>query len=551
MPQSSRTAAVIGLDGADFDIIGGLIRAGRMPNLRSLMQRGAWAKMRSVVPPVSSAAWTSMCSGVNPGMHGILGFAKTVEGTYRSDIIRASHVKFPQLWDVLGPLGKRSFVANLPNLYPPIDVSGVMLTGMLTPDANSAWCHPRELQRELAQEGLIFRARPPVRELRKMADAEATEALNEIARAQTETVKRIISTEAWDLVFCVLDTGDHVQHAYLGPAWHEAGPSGDLLDTRAGKVIAEHFAELDRLLGELVACLPDDASILVVSDHGFGPKPRVIYLNQWLERQGYLRRSRRVGSRDNATNWRKRRVAELLRKLKLGFVSRCLPERVRQREIAVPRLGRMVLSRTLNWSGTRAFLDPTALGVGIRINLAGREPQGIVAPGTEYETIRDELIHDLLEIREPGTDRQIVCGAWKREDIHPGNANSHEPDVVLELHEDFRAAYTYHRSMIRDAVPGQAAWHSPEGVLIAAGGGIRDEGQMQTVDIRDVAPTVYALLDAPEPPGVEGRPLPCLDPAIERRTQEDEPREAKQDTNDLTQDDDQVVTRRLRDLGYL
>lgn len=541
--------AVIGLDGADWNILQPLLDAGRLPVLAGLMNRGAWARLKSVEPPVSSAAWTSMCTGVNPGAHGILGFAR-MDG-YGSQIIRSGDVRAPQLWDILRAAGLRSLVTNLPNLYPPVDVNGVMVTGMLTPDAASRWVHPKPLQESLLHAGLGFAPRPTVRELHRLGAEDARRVLGESAALQGRTVLRLLREGPFGLVFTVLDTGDLAHHAYLGRAHAEAVETGQaLLDTSAGSIIAKHLDDLDELLGEITRALPADAAILVVSDHGFEPKPKTVYLNQWLATNGYLQRSRFGGSKD-AMNWRKRTVAELLGKLKLGPLARLLPSGVRERQVAVPRLGRILHAPSPNWRRTRAFLDPTALGAGIRINLAGREPQGTVSPGPEYESLRDELISRLLAWREPGTDLPVITHAWKREDIHPGPHNGAEPDVIVRYRPDLKAAHTYDPALIAPAEPDQAAWHSAEGVIIAAGPGIGPSGDLGAADIRDVAPTVLTLLGIAPPEHMEGRALACLTAEVREQAQVVALEDGVSAGSGLSGEDEAEVTARLEDLGYL
>ncbi len=552
MSQAGRRVAVVGLDGADFDIIGRLIEDGRMPCLRSLMERGAWCKMRSVVPPVSSAAWTSMCSGVNPGRHGILGFARPVEGTYKSEIIRATHIRVPQLWDMLRQVGKRSIVTNLPNIYPPVDVNGVMVSGLLTPDVNSCWCHPRELQAELVGKGLGFRPGPSVRQLRKMDNARALQTLNARPQMQADTIRHLIAREDWDLLFCVLDSGDVTQHTYLGPAHAESRRDDvGVLETPSGEVIADHFVELDRVTGDILASLPDDTTVFIVSDHGFCPKPKVVYLNQWLENLGYLRMSRFVSAGADPTNWRTRTIAELLGKLHLGFLSRLVPERTRQREVSVPRLGRMLGCRKTVWAHTKAFLDPTALGSGLRINLRGREREGIVEPGDEYEALRDDLMQRLSELRNPDTDEPVIDQVWRREDLHPGDHNAHEPDVIMTFQEGWRAAHTHPGHVFGDAEPGGASWHSQDGILIAAGPGILPRGEMELVSLLDIAPSVLTLLGISPPSYMEGERLACLDAELDLIAREIHIDVDETHDDGLTAEEEATVSARLEDLGYL
>jgi predicted AlkP superfamily phosphohydrolase/phosphomutase len=83
------------------------------------------------------------------------------------------------------------------------------------------------------------------------------------------------------------------------------------------------------------------------------------------------------------------------------------------------RLSPKILSRAVDAAlefdlkNTRAYY---AFGTdGIRINLKGKESQGIVEPGQEFETLREELKERLLEIKDSETGKDIIAQAWSSE----------------------------------------------------------------------------------------------------------------------------------------
>src|SRR5262245_33119634 len=67
---------VIGLDGADFDLILPWVEAGDLPNLKKFLDGAAVGKLTTVYPILSPVCWTSAFTGVNPGKHGIYDFQK-------------------------------------------------------------------------------------------------------------------------------------------------------------------------------------------------------------------------------------------------------------------------------------------------------------------------------------------------------------------------------------------------------------------------------------------------------------------------------------------
>jgi tetratricopeptide (TPR) repeat protein len=102
----------IGLDGADWDLADALMRQGRMPRLRRLVEAGVRAPLRSYDPMISPLLWTTMVTGVGPDRHGVADFQAIEAGTGRRVPITSRFRKAPALWEMIGDAGGTSaFVA--------------------------------------------------------------------------------------------------------------------------------------------------------------------------------------------------------------------------------------------------------------------------------------------------------------------------------------------------------------------------------------------------------------------------------------------------------
>jgi predicted AlkP superfamily phosphohydrolase/phosphomutase len=288
--------------------------------------------------------------------------------------------------------------------------------------------------------------------------------------------------------------------------------------------------------------------VLVVSDHGFLPRPKVMQLTQWLVERGY-QRMRGLGLSAGAAHWRQRTVGAILTSLHLKFALRLLSAGAVSHVVNVPRVGRLLNSGVPRWSATRAFADATVFCLGVRVNLKGREPEGIVEP-QDYEALRDELMRELLAIRDPATGGPVVVRAWRREDLHPGDHNGHEPDVYVEYHPAYRGVPRSGRPVLRPAWGDQAAGHADDGILLAAGPGITRLGRLDQARLLDAAPTILALLGVGIPPSMEGHVMAFADPALAAAGEDLETSEAAPD-NAYTDAEEEEVRARLEDLGYL
>jgi predicted AlkP superfamily phosphohydrolase/phosphomutase len=125
---------VIGLDGATLDLIEPWARAGQLPVMKGLMDSGSYGRLLSVMPVLSSAAWSSFMTGMNPGNTSIYDFVRREPGSYRLRVIRHEHNQAPSLWKRLSQQGYQVGVVNVPMTYPPEEVNGILVTGLGTPD---------------------------------------------------------------------------------------------------------------------------------------------------------------------------------------------------------------------------------------------------------------------------------------------------------------------------------------------------------------------------------------------------------------------------------
>ena len=121
-------AVVIGLDGTPFSLIRRLADEGRMPAVADLLARGSLREMRSVVPTVSSVAWTSITTGCNPGRHGLYGFVDRLPATHEMFIPTGRHRRVPSWIEHFSGIGRRVFSMGVPGTYPPRAVNSSWLS---------------------------------------------------------------------------------------------------------------------------------------------------------------------------------------------------------------------------------------------------------------------------------------------------------------------------------------------------------------------------------------------------------------------------------------
>src|SRR4030043_1953109 len=125
MKKKSRVL-IIGIDGGTFDIMQPMVERGELPAIASIMRNGVWGNLTSTIPSVTSPAWLSCFSGINPGKLGIFYLTRNSHSTY-DEGPPVDITKIKLLWHYPGDNGKK-VLCIMPFPFPPAKVNGIMVT---------------------------------------------------------------------------------------------------------------------------------------------------------------------------------------------------------------------------------------------------------------------------------------------------------------------------------------------------------------------------------------------------------------------------------------
>ena len=528
---------ILGWDSATWDVAGPLIEEGRLPALAGVLERGYRAPLRSTWPPMTDCAWTSAFTGVNPGGHGIFGSWYRAPGAYAPRYFSSRDRRAPALWE-LAP-DARFLVWNVPMTFPPSALNGAMVAGYGAPPG-ALMCEPPGLQDELAERwGLAdLMDRAPHGTLERFLD--------ELVRGlevQGEALPWAATKVGADCVVAVWPHIDRAQHFF----WrfrHLAG-TGDGRSHLA-TAVERVYEAADRATAAVIGAFPS-ADVMVVSDHGAGPLLGDVNLGAWLAGRGDA----------GYAGVKRRRLLEL---------AWALPPRVRSfgKRLA-PAAARRAFGATLagqlgpfEWAATRAF---AGFHGDLWLNLAGREPQGIVDP-SDAPALLSELSSALLGITDPATGAGVFAAVHRREDIYSGPAAELGPDLMLDSWSaGYRVAPGREHTQAVVIPPAplagvREAWssdHRPLGIFAAAGPRIAG-GSAGELALYDVCPTALALLDAEVPAGLDGRAATgALDAAwLERHPVRTGAAAPERSAGGAYSDEEAgAVAAHLKDLGYI
>lgn len=553
--MTQRKVAVFGLDGITFDLLQPWLDDGRLPNLARLLAEGAGGRLRSTIPPVSASAWPSFATGTNPGQHSLVDFTYPAQDSYEIRVSNGLTVAVPAVWQIAGAAGKQVGVVSLPMTYPPRPMNGFMLCSFLTPSADSDYTWPPELKQELFDACGAFPLRMSEKG-RGVDPAVFVRACKQLEIDRARSVQYLLREKPWDLFVYVMETTDNLQHEI----WHLVDPTHPMHDPEtAARVlpdILDYYETVDRLLGEMLALTPPDALTIVLSDHGFGPFHKFFHINNWLAANGWLAFKRNPVSLLKRTAFRLGvtpiNALKWLTALGLSDMRKNV-----KRGRGGKTLRRFFLSfNDVDWARTKAF------SVGnfgqVYLNVKGQRPQGAVDPA-HYEAVRDAIIAAAKELRDPEDGSQVVPVVYRREEVFHGISEARLPDLVL--HTD-RAKYVsfghadFGSNRVIEPSTGQTGHHHMEGVVGLRGPGVRPGAKLEGASLLDPAPTILHYLGLPVPGYMDGRVLTDaftdeFNAANPVQYSDIDPGEGVGSDSVYSDDEEELVMQKLRDLGYV
>jgi len=528
---------IVSIDGGSFAALDPRMEAGDMPVLAGLVRDGVRADLRSTIPPITPAAWTSFMTGKQPGKHGVYDFRVYDPRSYRDTFVTSRAIRDATVWQLLTAAGLRVGVVNLPMTYPPPADAGTVVSGFDTPSTRVEFTQPPELRQRILTRfpDYAFVATPPADDpdlsnddgfARFLADVDAS------LRQRTAVATELLAAGGFDVFLVHFQDIDALQHK----AWQH------LVDPHAAParhaLLRSVYRRLDESIGTLVAAMPRSSLTLVVSDHGFGDQRGRVFPNVLLRRWGHLRQRGRMWAR------LQRSLRKRLRRLGWGATGARADWEARVRERSFAH------SVPAHWRSTRAYVGVAEIYGLLYLNLRGREPLGIVEPGAEAEALLAELTTKFLGVRDPRDGEPVFQAVRRGADVDPHDDFGRRPDLVLVPRGDLTVSRDLNDRLWHDVYTSAAGTHRAEGILIATGPGVRS-GRIDAVDLVDVAPTLLALAGVEIPADVDGRVLTELfhEPPVARFTSAGSSRAADDAT--LSADEEADVAERLRALGYL
>ncbi len=552
--NSGRKVVVIGLDGATFDILDPLCQKGKLPNIARLIKKGARGTLMSTMPPVTGPAWVSFMTGKNPGKHGVFDFVKAMGNDVRRRIISQRDIKAKTLWSILSENDKKIGVINVPVTYPPPEVNGFLISGMLTPNLDTEFTYPSSLYRELTDEIGEYVLDVWWEPYGERGVKEFLQRLMFCTIQRAKASLYLMESRKSDFFMTVFTGTDRLQHSLWDVIFREVtdSPPRSSNEQEIRDLIVKYYQTIDTYIGRFADIAGEDTNIVIISDHGFGHLKKEFYVNKWLEDLGFLHFDRKRLGRLNLMN----KATAAIRTIDVLKLRRKVFGRLQKRPA---RMRAYDFLENIRWSETKAYAVSNT-EQGIYINVYGREPLGTVKPGRELEEMKALIMERLKDLRDPETNEKVLSWTMKGEDVYTGPYAKDAPDIMFVLKEGEYVAIAQPMNKVFE----EAHWktgrggHRMEGVFVACGKGIRNGMEAKGCRIIDIAPTILNMMGVPIPGDMDGNVLHDIftegfkkaNPPLYTEPSEDAP----SDTGEhevYSEEEAAEIEKKLRGLGYI
>lgn len=498
---------VLGLDAGDPGFIQRWAQEGSLPTIASIMERGCWGRTSGPELISEHGVWVSVFSGISRGEHGYYYFRQLKPGTYNLEAVTGLNIGAPPFWLFLKEQNKKIAIIDVPDTRPLSGLLGIQLANWDTHDSwNPDYFTTASEPPELAQE-VYHRFGPKLVPIEKHEssfeeDRQMYRQLLGRVEKKGALCRHLLARDYFDLIAIVFAESHAASHQFwkYHPEIQEPGTERNEL-THA---IREVYRAIDREMGLLLPQLPNNSNIVIVSSVGMEDDYPITGLTEAFLRQlGY-----QASLESNSFSFKpidlvRRMVPESWR----IALSRHLPREKREHLLADQ------FRRNTNWLKTTAFAIPSPYTSFIRINLRGREPEGIVEPGAEYKSLMDRIETDFKQLVDPETNKPAVTGVARTVELFDCAPHASLPDMFVEWKPGrFMERVLHIRAELTQKKPDfyRRSDHSPYGFVAAAGPSIQKRGALSDVEPLNLAPTFLFLMGEPIPERMAGQVIKTM-----------------------------------------
>jgi len=479
---------------------------GRLPTFAQLRARGYWLPLETPALPWEGATYFTLYSGKDAKEHGI--YFPFLWSAADQRVHPQDDYPIPEaVWERLAQDGKRSLVIDPYEGRAPKAMEGKALCGWQFKHAVTLrrWSVPqgldRQLERRFGGPSLVEEVygRPSVPYLTRMRDR-----LLAAPRRAADLAAALLAEERFDLVWITLSSCHIAGHWFLDPSRLPQDSSDPRTKAKIDGTLGDAYAAVDQALAGILASLPPETDLMVISPSSMGPSASRTHLLPGML-QAVLSGKGVEGSATKARGsflWRLR--AAIPPDLRAS-VARILPN-----QWAMQLTARLEM-RGVDWTKTRAFMVPSGDCGYLRLNLSGREREGIVDP-KDADQVLDHIASGLLTFRDPDGGPAVKHVELVSRSLKERALSNTFPDLIVHWSDRLPPQDAGVNSKQFGVVPssgwgsGRTGEHRDEAWALVIPGSSKMKTPVKSPHIMDIAPTVCAVLGV-DPEGLAGQPL--------------------------------------------
>jgi len=513
----SNKVMAIALDAAEPSLIEKWIDEGFLKNLARLKSKGAYGRLASSADWLVGSTWPTFYTSTLPNKHGFYHYLQWVSSKMDYERPGPDWISAAPFWRSLDSQAK-VIAVDIPLAFPPTPFNGIEIAGWAAHDRiYPIASYPADKINSVMKQ----RGKPLISDevggLQEISDL--LKLKNELVSASDKEAELIISlmkNENWDLFLCCFASTHRAGHKFWTRHYDHNGSDspgkfanvkGSYSDEQAsefGTSLKEIYKSCDDAIGKILNNISEDTTVIVYSLHGMGVNTTLAdkILPQMINR--ILGETKKEPDADQSFLNKVRNLIPLDVRSKIrGF----LPSRFQDKMTSYWRMG------NIDWSSTKAFNLVADQQGYIRINLRGREREGIVDP-QDFDQLCDKIIEGIKSFFDESTGESIVQSIEKTKILFAREKGfEHLPDILVKW--KFKPAASYKKIISR--LYGEVLWpapglnpdgrsgnHRPEGFLLASGKNINNI-TFPRKHIIDIAPTILDLLELPQPAAFDGK----------------------------------------------
>lgn len=522
MHETSNNKVIwIVVDCADKSRIEQWCEEGYLPNLKKLRDSSAYGPIKSTADTLIATPWPTIVTGKWPVEHGYICWMQWVPE--QMDDVRPTPdwLDLKPFYRQLGPLGKKVIAIDVPMSFPttPIDGKEIVSWGSYDKlcDLDS---YPPEFGEHLKSKYHKLPIPPEAGELQSIkAQLRTRKRLIEGTEKVGDACRDLLRNDEWDMFIVGLGATHRGGHDLWDRSSFKENPAdvSPAMLEKYDNAIRDLYVCADKQVGKMLSEVGDDVTVICMASHGMQrSQSRYPLTADMLDR---IVHDKKLFPEDfpKSNPGLLKRVRQAIPNEWRSYVKRQLPKPVQDKLMRFWS-GR---GKAKDWSQIKAFVPLGDLEGYVRINLKGREPEGIVEP-SELDALLQKITDGFLSWKDEKTGQPLVSAVLRGDEVWPevtSNRSPSMPDLIVRwanipvMDSQVMVSEQYGKIVWETTDKfgdGRSGHHNPTGWIMAKAPHITPGTTIEDAHIIDLAPTILHQLGLETFDGMRGNVMPAL-----------------------------------------